>query len=128
MRQEMFHGILLNLAFEDKGYPEKYHYFSRKVSGDSIIYGIEVAREDLEDTITDIQSNMKTGGQYYSQLYDDEVMIVIFKGLVFRLVPDRSSWTDAQQFGRDLGIAEAQLDFYPCHFQDEDLYFPSNPS
>jgi hypothetical protein len=62
-------------------------------------------------------------GRFYNHLYDDEVLIVIFKTRVFRATAHCSSWAAIQQYGISLDIPVAQLDFWPNRFQDEIHYF-----
>ena len=85
--------------------------------------GIEVSRDKVETAITAIQKQMRTDDHFYSHLYVDETVIVIFKDKVFRVTPHISSWTEIKKYGMELGIPEAQLDFWPNRFQDEPHYF-----
>lgn len=55
MQQNSFHGILVNMAFNDSKYPEAFSIFSKKISGDWILYGITVQCTNLEKTINEIQ-------------------------------------------------------------------------
>ena len=123
MLQNMFHGILVDMAFIDRHYPETFPIFARKKSGDWWLYGIEVPRSDLESMVINIQTHMRADENFYSHLYDDEVVIVIFKTHIVRVTPHISSWEDILKYGMTLGIPEEQLDFWPNRFQDESHYF-----
>ena len=122
-KQNIFHGILVNRAFKEKDYPEKYKVFSRKESGDWILYGVEIQEEEIENAVDDIRRNMRTDDNYYSHVYNDETVIVIFNGRVFRITPHASGWDEVISYGKELGIGESQLDFWPNRFQDEKHYF-----
>ena len=123
MRQNMFHGILLDLAFVDQGYPKSFSLFAQKLSGDWGLYGIKVDRNDFESVVASIQSHMKSDKPFYNHLYDDEMLIVIFRERIFHMTTHASSWKDVKQYGLTLGIPEQQLDFWPNRFQDEIHYF-----
>jgi hypothetical protein len=123
MQTDVFHGILLDVGFVDPRYPETFSRFAQKRSGDWGLYGIEIPRDELENTVLSIQANMRADGQFYNHLYDDETLIVIFKTRVFHATPHRSSWDAIQQYGISLDIPIEQLDFWPNRFQDEIHYF-----
>ena len=121
----MYHGIILDMAFKDASYPEKLKVFAkrRSSSNDWILYGIEVTDDNFAETVRDIQKLMKTDKPYYSHFYNDQKVIVIFKDKVFEALPHISTWKPVIEYGKKLGIPEAQLDFWPNRFQDEIHYF-----
>ncbi len=123
MIQSTFHGILVDLAFTDRHFPETFALFARKFSGNWTLYGIDVPRLDLEQSITRIQAAMRVDQPFYSHLYDDETVVVIFKDRVFRVNPHISSWNEVRDYGFTLNIPAEQLDFWPNRFQDEIHYF-----
>lgn len=126
MKQTEYHGIVFDQEFIDTNFPETLTAFAKKKDGKWLIYGIKVDNSVLEDTITSIQANMKTDTPYYAHLYNDEELIVIFKDRVFKVTSDISSWQDIIDYGRELNIPGAQLDFWPNRFQDERHYFPKD--
>jgi hypothetical protein len=123
MRQNMFHGILVDMAFTDRSYPETYSIFAQEKSGDWMLYGIEVPRNNLESAVVSIQTHMRADEPFYAHLYDDEVVVAIFRTRVFRVTPHISSWGDIRHYGMKLNISMEQLDFWPNRFQDEIHYF-----
>jgi len=123
MKQLSFHGILVNMAFTDRGYPEKFEHFAKKISGDWIIYGVEISRNNLEEAIADIQRHMRRDDLFYNHLYDDEELIVIFVDRIFRVQTHASSWGEIIDYGLASNIPVEQLDFWPNRFQDEKHYF-----
>lgn len=123
MRQNTFHGILLDLAFVDQKYPRSFPLFAKKQIGDWGLYGILVDRNDLAVAVASIQVSMKADKPFYNHLYDDEMLVVIFRERVFYVTPHASSWENIKQYGFSLGIPEQQLDFWPNRFQDEVHYF-----
>jgi hypothetical protein len=123
MQQALFHGILVDAALLDRGYPETFPIFAHKKAGDWDSYGIEIPRENIEAAVRDIQSHMQAVGGFYAHLYDDEVLIVIFKPRIYLATPNSSSWREIQQYGLTLDIPLEQLDFWPNRFQDEIHYF-----
>jgi len=123
VKQLLFHGILVNISFIDREYPERFTLFDKKQAGDWILYGVEVTRSNLEETIADIQQHMRTDELFYNHLYDDEELIVIFPERVFRAQSHASSWGEIIDFGLASRIPAGQLDFWPNRFQDEKHYF-----
>jgi hypothetical protein len=123
MRQDLFHGILLDLSFTDREYPKSFPPFARKIAGDWGLYGIKVPPDKIEQTVVNIQLRMKTNDPFYNHLYDDERLIVIFKERVFHVTTHASSWKEIEQYGMAMGIPKQQLDFWPNRFQDEIHYF-----
>lgn len=119
----MFHGILVDMAFTDRHYPKTLPIYAQKITGGWGLFGIQVPRNDIENTVADIQAQMRTEEHFYNHLYDDETVIIIFKKCVFRVTSHASSWADAQSYGTRSGIPIEQLDFWPNRFQDEIHYF-----
>jgi len=119
----MYHGIIIDQEFKDKTFPKKFKIFDKKQSGSWGIYGIEIDDSKVEQTIKEIQDNMKSDEAWYAHLYNDEELIVIFKDKVFRVKPHISTWKPIIEYGKKLKIPEEQLDFWPNRFQDEVHYF-----
>lgn len=121
----MYHGIVLDFAFNDASYPEKLKVFAKRKSSSNawILYGVEIADKNISQTIQEIQLNMKSDKPYYSHFYNDEEMIVVFKDKLFKVKPHILTWTPIIGYGKGLGIPEEQLDFWPNRFQDEIHYF-----
>jgi hypothetical protein len=125
MSQNKFHGILVNMAFTDITYPTHFKLFAQQNAGDWILYGIEISRENLDPSIAQIQKNMREDEPFYAHLYDDEMLVVIFKKRIFKTTSHSSSWGEIMRYGKALNIPQEQLDFWPNRFQDEPHYFES---
>lgn len=123
MKQNVFHGILVNLAFTDTSFPEQFSIFSQKTAGDWTLYGIIVEKDNVRDAITGIQSHMRSDENFYAHLYNDDSLIVIFKDRYFEANTHISSWNEIIAYGTGKGIPRGQLDFWPNRFQDEIHYF-----
>ena len=121
----MCHGIIIDQEFENKSFPATFEVFAKKKSGDWKIYGIKIDDLEIEDIIKKIQDNMKSDEAWYAHLYNDKELIVIFKDKVFRVTPYISTWGKIINYGKNLGIPDEQLDFWPNRFQDETHYFKS---
>ena len=91
--------------------------------GEWVLSGIETDKNNIKNTIKDIQYNMRSDKNFYSHLYDDEILYVIYKEKIFKLKTHASTWNVAIIYGKQLGIPEEQLDFWPNRFQDECHYF-----
>lgn len=123
MLQNCYHGILVDAAFTVKQFPESFKLFARMKAGGWTLFGVEIPREEMDQSIQSIQAEMRSDEPFYGHLYDDEMLIVLFKKQVFRVTPHRSSWGAIKDYGKSLNIPEEQLDFWPNRFQDEIHYF-----
>jgi len=123
MAQSTFHGILVNMAFTDRSFPIQFIRFAQKTAGDWVLYGVEISREHLEHSIGQIQAAMREDAPFYAHLYDDEMLVVIFKNKVFKVTSHASSWDEIFRYGKGVYIPAEQLDFWPNRFQDEPHYF-----
>ena len=119
----MYHGIIINKQFIDEDYPASFKAFAQKTSGDWQVYGIEISSSDLDQTIKDIQNNLRPSQPWYAHIYNNQQLIVIFKDKVIRATPDASSWGSVYAHAKRLNIPKAQLNLYPNKFQDEKHYF-----
>ncbi len=123
MRQTHFHGILVDVAFTDRDFPGTFPLFAVKQVGGWTLSGIVVPRDELDHAVGRIRENMRADKPFYSHLYDDELLIAVFKNQVFRASPHISTWDKIRQYGASLNIPGKQLDFWPNRFQDEIHYF-----
>lgn len=57
--------------------------------------------------------------EFYAHFYRNDELIIVFRDRVFRITPDKATWGEAREHGRQLGIIEKQLDFIPNRFMDE---------
>lgn len=119
----MYHGILIDQEFIDPKFPEKFKVFANKQDGNWKIYGVEIEDKDIKEAITNIQENLKNNSPWYAHFYNDKELIVVFKNKIFKVISDPTSWKEIIKYGKSLNIPEAQLDFIPNRFQDEEQYF-----
>jgi hypothetical protein len=114
-----YHGIIVNISQKDKSIFDELKILSSKKSSKGwILYKIEVDQEKIEKVIKKLQQNMEPE-PFYCHFYRDDELIVVFKEKVFRIMPDKSTWKEAIEYGKFLGIPEKQLDFFPCKIEEE---------
>lgn len=120
-----YHGILIDAAFDDPTYPEKFKLYAKRISVSTgwILFGVEIPEAELAGKVLEIQQYFKSDKPYYAHFYNDEKLIVVFKEKVFTVTPHKTSWNPVIEYGVSLGIPKAQLDFWPNRFQDEIHYF-----
>jgi hypothetical protein len=125
MKQKEYHGIILDLEFEDPKYPEKFNIFAKRKSKSNpwILYGVKVSKDKIDKVIKEVQENMKSDAPYYAHFYNDVDLIVVFKNKVIKVQPHYSTWKPIVEYGKKLNIPTEQLDFWPNRFQDEKHYF-----
>jgi hypothetical protein len=83
------------------------------------IYEVKILADDINNIINKIQKNMvkpigfirKIYKEYYTHFYSGNELIVVFKDKTFHITSDKSTWIEAQAYGKSIGINEKQLDF-----------------
>ena len=121
-----YHGIILDAEFKHPDYVNRFSIFAKRtdVKNDWICFGIEIEAEKLEQTINDIQKNLRADAPFYAHLYNGKELIVIFREKVFRVGLDKKTWRPLKEYGsRVLQIPCEQLDFWPTTFEEEPKYF-----
>jgi len=121
----IWHGIVLDVEFENPNFLSDFKIFAKRKSKNNpwTLFGIEIDSSNLDESVKNIQENLKTSKPYYAHLYNDKEVIVIFKEKVIKVKPANSTWAPIIEYGKKLNIPEEQLDFWPNRFQDEIHYF-----
>ena len=121
-----YHGIVLNISQKDKSIFKRLKVIGKKKAMMGLItfYKIKIDLYQIDDVITNIQSNMARNfgpikQEYYAHFYKDNELIIAYKDKSFNVTTDRTTWADAITHGKSLNIVEKQLDFIPCKFEDE---------
>ena len=97
----------------------------RKLFGGAVtVYKIGVTAEDLPAVLRRVQENMRNRllfmrQEFYAHFYRGPELIIVFGDRLFRVGIDPSTWREAIEHGRRLGIAKGQLDFSPCRIEEE---------
>ena len=73
----MYHGIVIDQQFHDPKFINQFGIFAKKQDGDWGIYGIEIEDSQLDQTISDIQQQMKADQPWYAHLYNDQDYFMI---------------------------------------------------
>ena len=122
-----YHGIIINISQKDKSIFNNLQIIGKKkvLLGLVILYKIRVSENRINEVIQTVQNNMasklliKKQG-YYAHFYRGNELIVVFKDKVFTVSTDKTTWSDAIEYGKHLKINGKQLDFIPNRFEDED--------
>jgi hypothetical protein len=121
-----YHGIVINVSQKNKSILKKLDVIGKKAFNFNtvILLKIRVPKENLEETIQQLQTNMRDRflwwfHDFYFHFYNDQELIVVFKNRIFRVTPDPKTWDEMVAYGLSLGLPEKQLDFFPCRFSDE---------
>lgn len=120
-----YHGIILDAEFKDPKFADQFQIFAKRRSRNNpwILYGVAVEPSKIKKIIRQIQENLKINAPYYAHFYRDGELIVVFKEKVFRITQDKSTWANAQKYGRSLGIPKEQLNFFCVSFNKEKEYW-----
>jgi hypothetical protein len=121
-----YHGIIVRQSQIDRRVVDGLDCIGRRkvLLGFIVLQKVRVRPDKLDETVRAIQANMADrimfrSQNFYAHFYRKGELIIVFRNKVFRVTPDRSTWSGALEYGRSLGIAEKQLDFTPCRFEDE---------
>jgi hypothetical protein len=121
-----YHGIVLNISQRDKSIFKRLQVLGSKraMMGMVTFYKIGIDLHQIDEVISKIQANMNSNigpvrQQFYAHFYRDSEMIIAFKNKAFKVTTDPTTWAEAIRYGKSLNIAEKQLDFTPCKFEDE---------
>ncbi len=116
-----YHGIIVEESLKDKSILNKIIKLGSKVADDAdfTLLRVEVEEEKIEEIIKLVQRNLVTRPVYYAHFYRDDELIVIFPEKIFRITPNKETWTEAVEYGKSVGVPKEQLSFHPCRFEDE---------
>lgn len=71
------------------------------------LYKVKVSRDDIEKLSKNINA-----GKWYMHFWEGSDITAVFKNKIFEFnYSDKSTWKDAIEYGKSLGIPEEQLDF-----------------
>lgn len=118
-------GYIIDKSQKDKKIFEKLKITNQKTIwlGLITIYEVEVREKELDKVIKQLQRNMSDHiglkkQEFYLHFYNHDELIVVYRFKKFTATSDKSTWQEAQNYGRSLGIADKQLDFLTA----EDAY------
>lgn len=120
-----YHGNLLDTEFKSPEFLKKFNIFASRKSRRNpwIMTGVIVPAEKIEEVISEVQEELLDDQPYYAHFYRKDELIVVYKKKVFRVTPDESTWNEAVEYGRSLGIPAEQLVFLPNRFEQEENYY-----
>jgi hypothetical protein len=121
-----YHGIILNISQKDKLIFHRLQVIDSKKAllGLIRVCKIRIDSNQIEEVIANIQGNMTRNigpfkQEFYAHFYKDNELIIAYKDKLFKVTPDHATWAEAISYGKSLNIAEKQLDFIPCKFENE---------
>ena len=125
MDEPAYHGIIVNLSQNRKG-PKELTIIGRRnvLFRFLVIYKIEAKQEEIDSLIMKMQHNMKRrmlflAKEFYCHFYRNDELIIVFRERVFRASPQKTTWSEAIDYGKSIGIPTKQLDFIPNRIADE---------
>lgn len=125
--KRIYHGIIVNISQKDKSILKSFEIIGVKkvLFGLLKLYKLQVTADMIEKTIKDLQSNMSDRillkkQEFYFHFYRENELIIVYRDKIFKVSPDKSTWTEAIAYGEGLNISDKQLDFIPNRFEDED--------
>jgi hypothetical protein len=121
METKKYLGYIIDRSQADKNIFNNLTVTNKKsfLFGLITIYEIQVLENDIDVVIKNIQKNMvKCIGlikiiykEFYAHFYSGHELIVVFREKTFHITSDKSTWTEAQAYGKSIGIIKKQLDF-----------------
>jgi hypothetical protein len=123
-----FHGIIINISQKNKSIFKTVDIVGKRkyLFGFLTLYKVNVSSDKIADVIKAFQRNMAgrivfKKQEFYCHFYRDNELIIVFRDEIFNVSPDKSTWVEAIAYGRQLKIADKQLDFVPNRFEDENF-------
>jgi len=116
-----YHGLLVEEGLTDLSVLKSVTLLGRKRGREWSLLRVGLKGRLLPTVIERLQASLRveSGVPFYAHFYRLNQLIVIFPDKVFRLTPEKATWTEVVAYGRSVGIPVEQLDFAPCKFEDE---------
>ncbi len=115
-----YHGIILNVSQVNQSIFNSLKIIGKlKVKNSNwILYKVEINPNDLDVITLILQENMNEN-KFYFHFYRNNELIIVFKNRIFKISTEKSTWSEAIEYGKSLAIPEKQLDFVPNRIEDE---------
>jgi len=116
-----YHGIIVQGGLNDPSVLNATTLLGRKKGTAWTLLRVGLKGGLLLPVIEGLQASLKveSGVPFYAHFYRPGELIVVFPERLFRMTPEKETWTEATAYGQSVGIPEEQLDFAPCRFEDE---------
>lgn len=118
MNKKVYKGYIIDKSQKNKKIFDTLKITNKKTIwlGLITILEIEVQEDELDTVIKQLQKNMADHvglkkQEFYLHFYSGNELIVVFRTKNFIATSDKTTWIEAQAFGRSLGIVDKQLDF-----------------
>lgn len=129
MSEKIYKGYIIDKSLKSRKIFDTLRITNQKTIwlGLITIYEIEVTEKELDTVINQLQKNMVTRiglkrQEFYLHFYCGNELIVVYKTKKFLTTSDKSTWIEAQNYGRNLGVLSKQLDFLTPE-QNRQRYF-----
>ena len=107
--KSVYHGIIVNLSQKDKSILKSFEIigFKKVLFGLLKLYKLQVKADLIDKAIKELQGNMSDRillkkQEFYFQFYRENELLIVFKDKIFRVSPDKSTWTEAIAYGKEL--------------------------
>jgi len=114
----MYKGIIIAESLEEPSIINEFKVYRAEISEEEEniinenrkarwhLYWVEVNKEQIDLVMRGIKQG------WYAHFWKGKDMIVVFKDKKFNInFDDKSTWKEAVEYGKSLGIKEEQLDF-----------------
>jgi len=109
-----YKGVVVGESLEDANVINEFNIKNSHLTDDTDpadrwhMYAVEATKEELEKLAHHIKPT-----KWYAHFWDsDKNVIAVFKDKLFEFnYDDKSSWSEAVEYGKSVGIPEEQLDF-----------------
>jgi hypothetical protein len=103
---EKLKGSIVLESLENLEVLESLNVLSVREDEDWHIFSVEIAPQQIEELSTAIKQG------WYMHFWSGDKMIVVFKEKTFEVnAHDASTWSEAIEYGKSIGIPAEQLDF-----------------
>ncbi|MES2437137.1 MAG: hypothetical protein V4519_03915 [Patescibacteria group bacterium] len=105
----MFKSSIIESSLTDKSFLDSVNILNTRRAGSWILHDVLIEKEQIE-----LISKSLVEGPWYVHAWEEgkDDVCVIYKNKIFWIkYSDKSTWSDAVEYGKSIGIPEEQLDF-----------------
>ena len=106
-------GTIVEESLKDNRYINQLNVVGVRISSAEIpadrwhLYKVEIDEADVDDLSSQLKQE-----KWYMHFWNGDQVIAVFPGKVYKFQhSNKSTWKDAVEYGKSIGIPEEQLDF-----------------
>ena len=118
MNEKIYKGYIIDKSQKDKSIFKTLNITNHKTIwlGLIKIYEVEVKGREIGVVVPCLQKNMTSRigfvkQEFYLHFYCEDELLIVYRSKIFSATSDPSTWIEAHNYGKSLGIISKQLDY-----------------